>query len=64
MVVNRDPEDAAKMTLTFNDDLLAIAEVDRSSNNLIISPLMLNGRDLDLSLAAGDGRLFELRSNP
>jgi hypothetical protein len=63
MVVNRDPEGVASMALTFRNDLLAIGEIDRSSKDSTARPLILNGRDLSLSLAAGDGRLFELKTN-
>ena len=61
MVVNLDPVSPVNMVLTFSDDMLSIGEVDRSTKDLTVTPIRPNSHDLPLSLAAGDGRLFELK---
>lgn len=61
MVVNRDPMKAAELTLTFADDVAAVAEVDRSQPDGDVRPLDVVDGKLNMTLQDGDGRLLELK---
>lgn len=63
MVVNRDPMKAARLTLTFSEEVAAVGEVDRFQQGGIVQPLDLTEGKLTLMLEDGGGRLLELKQD-
>ena len=63
MVVNRDPMKAAELTLTFDKDVAAVHEVDRSQPGAILRPLEMDEGKVTLNLSDGDGRLLKIVRN-
>jgi len=64
MIVNRNPFGPAELSVRFSRDVRSVATVNRADQGGTFNEVELkDGRELGLSLAAGDGRLFTLKTD-